>query len=218
MRRRPGGSPGAFESLGVGLAVTGAGAAAVLCTDVGRDRMRSGPNLEATARLAAKIAPCAVIASGGMARLEDIRERKPYGAAAKNALDMFIMLGNADALLSAVKFDSLGLVPVIAQDRATGVVRMLAWANAQALRATVENGLATFWSRSRNELWEKGKTSGNSMRVVDLRLDCDGDAVLYIVEANGPSCHTNATSCFFRSVTPGGLAADDGPAPIAAKV
>ncbi len=117
---------------------------------------------------------------------------------------MFIMLGNAKALLSAMKFDSLGLVPVIAQDRATGVVRMLAWANAQALRATVENGLATFWSRSRNELWEKGKTSGNSMRVVDLRLDCDGDAVLYIVEANGPSCHTNATSCFFRSVTPAG--------------
>jgi phosphoribosyl-ATP pyrophosphohydrolase/phosphoribosyl-AMP cyclohydrolase len=131
---------------------------------------------------------------------------------------MFIMLGNADALLSVVKFDSQGLVPVIAQDRATGVVRMLAWANAQALRATVENGLATFWSRSRNQLWEKGKTSGNSMRVVDLRLDCDGDAVLYLVDANGPSCHTNATSCFFRSVTRAGLAADDGPAPVAAKV
>jgi phosphoribosyl-ATP pyrophosphohydrolase/phosphoribosyl-AMP cyclohydrolase len=129
---------------------------------------------------------------------------------------MFIMIGNADALLSAVKFDSNGLVPVIAQDRATGVVRMLAWANAEALRATVQNGLATFWSRSRNELWEKGKTSGNSMRVHDLRLDCDGDAILYIVYANGPSCHTNATSCFFRSVTASGLAADDGPASIVA--
>jgi len=136
---------------------------------------------------------------------------------AKSALDLVIMIGNADALLSAVKFDSKGLVPVIAQDRATGVVRMLAWANAEALRATVQSGLATFWSRSRNELWEKGKTSGNSMRVHDLRLDCDGDAILYIVDAHGPSCHTNATSCFFRSVTANGLAEDDGPAPVAAK-
>ena len=135
----------------------------------------------------------------------------------KSAVNLGTMIGNADALLSAVKFDAKGLVPVIAQDRATGVVRMLAWANADALRATVENGLATFWSRSRNELWEKGKTSGNSMRVTDLRLDCDGDAILYIVDANGPSCHTNATSCFFRSVTANGLAADDGPAPAAAK-
>jgi len=135
----------------------------------------------------------------------------------KSALDMGIMIGNADALLSAVKFDSKGLVPVIAQDRATGVVRMLAWANAEALRATVQNGLATFWSRSRNELWEKGKTSGHSMRIRDLRLDCDGDAVLYVVDTNGPSCHTNATSCFFRSVTASGLAADDGPVPVAAE-
>jgi phosphoribosyl-AMP cyclohydrolase / phosphoribosyl-ATP pyrophosphohydrolase len=135
----------------------------------------------------------------------------------KSALDMYVMIGNANALLSAVKFDSQGLVPVIAQDRATGVVRMLAWANAEALRATVQSGLATFWSRSRNELWEKGKTSGNSMRVHDLRLDCDGDAILYIVDANGPSCHTNATSCFFRSITAGGLVADDGPASLAAK-
>ena len=122
------------------------------------------------------------------------------------------MLGNADALLAAVKFDANGLVPVIAQDRATGVVRMLAWANAQALRATVTKERATFWSRSRQELWEKGATSGNSMKVHDVRIDCDGDAILYIVDAMGPSCHTNATSCFFRAVAPAGLAADDGPA------
>jgi phosphoribosyl-ATP pyrophosphohydrolase/phosphoribosyl-AMP cyclohydrolase len=103
-------------------------------------------------------------------------------------------------------------VPVIAQDRATGVVRMLAWANVEALRATVAKERATFWSRSRNELWEKGATSGNSMKVYDVRLDCDGDAILYVVDAMGPSCHTGATSCFFRTVTPGGLATDDGPA------
>jgi phosphoribosyl-ATP pyrophosphohydrolase/phosphoribosyl-AMP cyclohydrolase len=122
------------------------------------------------------------------------------------------MLGNADALIAVVKFDSNGLVPVIAQDRATGVVRMLAWANAEALRATVSKARATFWSRSRSELWEKGATSGNSMKVHDVRIDCDGDAILYVVDALGPSCHTNATSCFFRTVTPAGLASDDGPA------
>jgi phosphoribosyl-AMP cyclohydrolase / phosphoribosyl-ATP pyrophosphohydrolase len=122
------------------------------------------------------------------------------------------MLGNAEALISVVKFDSKGLVPVIAQDSATGVVRMLAWANAEALRATITKARATFWSRSRNELWEKGATSGNSMKVHDVRIDCDGDAILYVVDAMGPSCHTNATSCFFRTVTPAGLASDDGPA------
>jgi phosphoribosyl-AMP cyclohydrolase / phosphoribosyl-ATP pyrophosphohydrolase len=122
------------------------------------------------------------------------------------------MLGNAEALISIVKFDSKGLVPVIAQDSATGVVRMLAWANADALRATITKARATFWSRSRNELWEKGATSGNSMKVHDVRIDCDGDAILYVVDAMGPSCHTNATSCFFRTVTPEGLATDDGPA------
>ena len=122
------------------------------------------------------------------------------------------MLGNAEALISVVKFDSKGLVPVIAQDSATGVVRMLAWANAEALRATITKERATFWSRSRNELCEKGATSGNSMKVHDVRIDCDGDAILYVVDAMGPSCHTNATSCFFRTVTPAGLASDDGPA------
>jgi phosphoribosyl-ATP pyrophosphohydrolase/phosphoribosyl-AMP cyclohydrolase len=122
------------------------------------------------------------------------------------------MLGNAESLLTAVKFDSKGLVPVIAQDRATGVVRMLAWANAEALRATLEKERATFWSRSRNELWEKGATSGNSMKVHDVRIDCDGDAILYVVDAMGPSCHTGATSCFFRAVAKDGLLTDDGPA------
>jgi len=122
------------------------------------------------------------------------------------------MLGNAEDLIAAVKFDSKGLVPVIAQDRQTGVVRMLAWANDEALRATISKARATFWSRSRGEMWEKGATSGNSMEVHDVRIDCDGDAILYIVDAAGPSCHTGATSCFFRTLTAGGLVTDDGPA------
>lgn len=100
--------------------------------------------------------------------------------------------------LSVFKFNDAGLVPVIAQDAASGEVLMLAWANAEALIRTEETGLATFWSRSRNELWTKGLTSGNRLRVVEIRLDCDGDAVLYRVTPEGPACHTGRRSCFFR--------------------
>jgi phosphoribosyl-ATP pyrophosphohydrolase/phosphoribosyl-AMP cyclohydrolase len=118
-----------------------------------------------------------------------------------------------EPLLSAVRFDASGLVVVVAVDASTGVVRMVAYANAAALRATAASGLATFWSRSRNELWEKGSTSGHAMRVRELRVDCDGDAVLYLVDAEGPSCHTGKTSCFYRvpAGEDGALVEDDGP-------
>lgn len=104
--------------------------------------------------------------------------------------------------LAAVVFDAEGLVPVIAQDRQTGVVRMFAFANAAALRATFESGRATFWSRSRGRLWCKGEESGNVLGVREIRLDCDGDAVLYLCDAVGPSCHTGQTSCFYRVGSP----------------
>ncbi len=117
-----------------------------------------------------------------------------------------------EALIAAVTFDGAGLVPVIAQDAGSGVVRMLAWANAEALRATVESGLATFWSRSRKELWQKGAQSGHRLPVRQMRVDCDGDTVLYLVDAEGPSCHTGRTSCFFRAPGADGLTIDDGPA------
>jgi phosphoribosyl-ATP pyrophosphohydrolase/phosphoribosyl-AMP cyclohydrolase len=113
------------------------------------------------------------------------------------------------ALLGKAAFDDKGLVAAVAQDATTGVVRMLAWANGEAIRATVESGYATFFSRSRGELWQKGATSGNVMRVREVRIDCDGDAVLYLVDAEGPSCHTGKTSCFFR---PASGEEDDGPA------
>ncbi len=126
---------------------------------------------------------------------------------------MFGMIGNIDALLAAATFDANGLLAVVAQDAATGIVRMQAWANAEALSATASSGLATFYSRSRAGLWQKGATSGNVMRVRQMRLDCDGDSVLYIVDADGPSCHTGATSCYFRTPTASGtLVSDDGPA------
>jgi len=119
---------------------------------------------------------------------------------------------NIDALLAAVSFDAQGLVPVVAEDAASGVVRMFAWANSEALRATAASGDATFWSRSRGKLWRKGEESGNVMPVREVRLDCDGDAVLYLVDARGPSCHTGKTSCFYRRADGGELMVeDDGP-------
>ena len=93
-------------------------------------------------------------------------------------------------------FDGAGLLPVIAQDRASGDVLMLGWANAEALRRTAETGLAHFWSRSRSALWKKGETSGHELRVVEVRTDCDRDAVLYVVEPAGPACHTGTRTCF----------------------
>jgi phosphoribosyl-ATP pyrophosphohydrolase/phosphoribosyl-AMP cyclohydrolase len=122
---------------------------------------------------------------------------------------------SAGALLAEVRFDAQGLVPVIAQDAATGTVRMFAWANREALAATATTGMAHFWSRSRAALWKKGETSGNTLAVRQVRIDCDGDAVLYLVDPDGPSCHTGATSCFFRAfLRAAGAAAlttDDGP-------
>ncbi len=103
------------------------------------------------------------------------------------------------ALLDQVRFDAAGLAPVVVQDAATGQVLTLAYANRTALAETLSTRMATFWSRSRNELWRKGATSGNVQHVVDVRLDCDGDAVLYQVLPAGPACHTGHVTCFFRS-------------------
>ncbi|HZL18969.1 MAG TPA: bifunctional phosphoribosyl-AMP cyclohydrolase/phosphoribosyl-ATP diphosphatase HisIE [Polyangia bacterium] len=115
-------------------------------------------------------------------------------------------------LLAAVTFDGAGLVPVIAQDARSGVVRMVAWANREALSSTLATGAAHFWSRSRQAIWRKGESSGHTLAVREIRIDCDGDAVLYLVDAQGPSCHTGATSCFFRRVAEGGsLVTDGGP-------
>jgi phosphoribosyl-ATP pyrophosphohydrolase/phosphoribosyl-AMP cyclohydrolase len=117
-----------------------------------------------------------------------------------------------ESLFDALKLDAAGLVPVIAQEAGTGMVRMMAWANREALERTLATGQAHFWSRSRAALWRKGETSGNTLGVREVRIDCDGDVVLYLTAPDGPSCHTGATSCFYRRVTDGGaLAEDDGP-------
>jgi len=102
--------------------------------------------------------------------------------------------------LDTLKLDERGLLPVIAQDRVTGEIRMLAWASREAVQKTLETGRATFFSRSRNELWEKGATSGNALAVSSVLVDCDADALIYLVTPSGPTCHTGAPSCFFRSL------------------
>ncbi len=98
------------------------------------------------------------------------------------------------------KFDDRGLLTAVVQDAASGEVLMVAWMNAEALRLTRESGEAWFFSRSRNELWHKGATSGNVMRVRELWADCDADTVLLKVDPAGPACHTGARSCFYRKV------------------
>jgi phosphoribosyl-AMP cyclohydrolase len=101
-----------------------------------------------------------------------------------------------DGWEAAIRWNADGLVPVIAQEATTKAVLMLAWANAAAVARTLETGRATYWSRSRQELWEKGLTSGNTQKLVGMRLDCDGDALLYVVDQTGPACHTGARTCF----------------------
>lgn len=95
-----------------------------------------------------------------------------------------------------VRFDDAGLVPMVVQDRASGDVLMVAWANREALDLTVRTGLAHFWSRRRAALWKKGETSGHVLRVREIRRDCDGDTLLAVADPEGPACHTNARTCF----------------------
>ena len=100
-----------------------------------------------------------------------------------------------------IRYDEKGLVPVVAQDSSTGEVLMLAYASREAVEKTLASGEAHYYSRSREEIWRKGETSGNTQKVVEVRLDCDGDALLYRVAPAGPACHTGERSCFFTSLT-----------------
>ncbi|MFT3978323.1 MAG: phosphoribosyl-AMP cyclohydrolase [Sphingomonas bacterium] len=103
------------------------------------------------------------------------------------------------------KYDASGLVTAVVTDRASGGVLMVAHMNADALAATLESGEATFWSRSRQRLWKKGETSGNVLKVAEIRIDCDQDALWLIADPAGPACHTGAPSCFYRRIADGAL-------------
>lgn len=101
---------------------------------------------------------------------------------------------------SKIAYNSQGLVPVIAQHYLTGKVLMMAWMNEKAFELTRATQEAHFWSRSRQQLWHKGETSGNTMRVKEIRIDCDGDTLLLMVDPAGPACHTGNESCFYRNL------------------
>lgn len=101
--------------------------------------------------------------------------------------------------LEQIKWDEKGLIPVIAQDAATGIILMFAWMNREALLKTVQKGEAVYWSRSRNRLWHKGEESGHTQKIVEMRIDCDEDVLLLRVQQTGGiACHTGRQSCFFR--------------------
>jgi phosphoribosyl-AMP cyclohydrolase len=106
----------------------------------------------------------------------------------------------AAALLPAFKFDRDGLIPAVAQQHDTGEVLMLAWMNREAIEETLATGWVTYLSRSRQALWRKGERSGQAQRLVELRIDCDGDTLLLRVDQTGAACHTGTRSCFFRAV------------------
>ena len=117
-----------------------------------------------------------------------------------------------DPILDAATFDADGLVAAIAQDDATGDVLMLAYMNRDTLRQTLETGVMTYWSRSRQKVWVKGETSGNVQRVRSAAIDCDGDALLFRVEQVGEAaCHTGHRSCFYRRIEDGQLVVDGEP-------
>ena len=123
------------------------------------------------------------------------------GSYAQEPVEPVVLEGTANvADQLGVRFDERGLVPCVVQQQGTGEVLMMAWMNAESLALTVSTGTTWFWSRSRQELWNKGATSGNVQLVKRLLFDCDADTLLVIVDSVGPACHTGHRSCFYREV------------------
>ena len=123
------------------------------------------------------------------------------GSYAQEPVEPVVLEGTANvADQLGVRFDECGLVPCVVQQQGTGEVLMMAWMNAESLALTVSTGTTWFWSRSRQELWNKGATSGNVQLVKRLLFDCDADTLLVIVDSVGPACHTGHRSCFYREV------------------
>lgn len=133
--------------------------------------------------------------------------RASMGVEMSQDLKMFGRLSEADAkaFVDAVVFDENGLVPAIAQKHDTREVLMLAWMNREALFETLTKGRVCYFSRQRQALWRKGEQSGNTQQLMQVRLDCDGDTVLVIVDQKGPACHTGREHCFFQSVSDGAM-------------
>lgn len=113
-------------------------------------------------------------------------------------------MANAEFDPATLKYNADGLVPAVAQQHDTGEVLMLAWMNEASISETLKGGRVVYWSRSRGEFWRKGDTSGHMQELVELRVDCDRDALLLLVDQTGPACHTNRRSCFYTAVRDGG--------------
>lgn len=107
---------------------------------------------------------------------------------------------DTDSLLKEITLNEQGLIPAIAQRRDTGEVLMLAWMSKESIQETLKTGQVCYWSRSRQSLWRKGESSGHTQKLVEMRLDCDGDTLLLLVDQTGPACHTGAANCFFRTI------------------
>jgi len=108
-----------------------------------------------------------------------------------------------DAIIDVINFNDQGLVAAIAQQLGSGEILMMAWMNAEAIRETLSGGMVCYYSRSRNKLWRKGETSGQTQKLVDFRWDCDGDTILLVVEQTGVACHTGRKNCFFNALRDG---------------
>jgi phosphoribosyl-AMP cyclohydrolase len=112
---------------------------------------------------------------------------------------------STDAIINEITFTTDGLVPAIAQQHDTGEVLMVAWMNADAVTETLDTGRVCYWSRSRQSLWRKGESSGQTQKLIEMRLDCDADTLLLLVDQSGVACHTGRRNCFFRAVRDGAL-------------
>ena len=115
-------------------------------------------------------------------------------------INSFIIESSEKSALSDIKFNKDGLIPVVAQCVKSGTVLMMAWMNEEALKKTIDTNDMYYFSRSRQKLWQKGETSGHFQRLIELRLDCDNDTILALIEQTGAACHTGTKSCFFKTI------------------
>ena len=115
-------------------------------------------------------------------------------------INSFIIESSEKSALSDIKFNKDGLIPVVAQCVKSGTVLMMAWMNEEALKKTIDTNDMYYFSRSRQKLWQKGETSGHFQKLIELRLDCDNDTILALIEQTGPACHTGTKSCFFKRI------------------
>lgn len=181
------------------------GVGCIICTDISKDGTLSGPNFDQLDELNNAVS-CNVIASGGITSIDDIKHLSQlsiYGAICgksiyKGTLDLAETVRLSNDLMIDRCFKKSELIPSIIRQSGTDEILMLAYMSRESLRLTVETGYTWFFSRSRNRLWNKGETSGNKQRVVEIKADCDFDTLLIDVEQTGPACHTGRHNCFFN--------------------